>query len=101
MESVSISSIKKDISGLINRVAFGRERIVLTSRGRPKAAIIGMADLARLMALDQEQEDAAVQQELAELAAARTLREEILEYASGKYSNSADELRELREERNE
>jgi prevent-host-death family protein len=101
MENVSISDIKKDISGLINRVAFGRERIVLTSRGRPKAAIIGMADLARLMALDEEERARAVRQELAELAGARALREEILEYTGGKYSNTADLLAELREERDE
>ena len=69
METVSISSIKNDVSGLINRVAFGRERVVLTSRGRPKAAIIGMADLARLMALDQEEQQESVRRELAEAAA--------------------------------
>lgn len=101
METVSISSIKNGVSGLINRVAFGRERIVLTSRGRPKAAIIGMADLARLMALDQEEQEEAVRRELAALAGARLLREEILDYAAGKYSNSADELHALREERDE
>jgi len=98
METVSISSIKKDISGLINRVAFGRERVVLTSRGRPKAALVSMLDYLRLTQMDEEEQARDAQRELAELAGARALREEILEYSAGRMSNTADELRELREE---
>lgn len=45
---VSIGQVKRDISELVNRVAFGNERIVLTSRGKPKAAIVSLEDLARL-----------------------------------------------------
>ncbi len=47
---VSIGQIKRDISELINRVAYGGERIVLTSRGKPKAAIVSMADYEQLLA---------------------------------------------------
>jgi prevent-host-death family protein len=28
--------------GLVNRVAYARERIVLTSRGKPKAVLVSM-----------------------------------------------------------
>jgi len=45
---VSIGQVKRDISELVNRVAFGEERIVLTSRGKPKAAIVSMDDFTRL-----------------------------------------------------
>jgi prevent-host-death family protein len=45
---VSIGQVKRDISELINRVAYGGERIVLTSRGKPKAAIVSMADYGQL-----------------------------------------------------
>lgn len=45
---VSIGQVKRDISELVNRVAFGGERIVLTSRGKPKAAIVSMDDFSRL-----------------------------------------------------
>jgi prevent-host-death family protein len=45
---VSIGRVKRDISDLVNRVAYGGERIVLTSRGKPKAAIVSMGDYARL-----------------------------------------------------
>jgi len=45
---VSIGQVKRDISELVNRVAYGGERIVLTSRGKPKAAIVSMEDYGRL-----------------------------------------------------
>ncbi len=47
---ISIGQIKRDISELINRVAYGGERIVLTSRGKPKAAIVSMEDYEQLLA---------------------------------------------------
>jgi prevent-host-death family protein len=45
---VSIGQVKRDISELVNRVAYAGERIVLTSRGKPKAAIVSMQDYERL-----------------------------------------------------
>lgn len=51
---VSIGQVKRDISELVNRVAFGNERIVLTSRGKPKAVIINLADYDRLKQLTPE-----------------------------------------------
>ena len=45
---VSIGRVKRDISELVNRVAYGGERIVLTSRGKPKAAIVSLEDYERL-----------------------------------------------------
>ena len=45
---VSIGRVKRDISDLVNRVAYGGERIVLTSRGRPKAAIVSIEDYEQL-----------------------------------------------------
>jgi prevent-host-death family protein len=41
---VSIGRVKREISTLVNRVAFGGERIVLTSRGKPKAVIVSLED---------------------------------------------------------
>jgi len=41
---VSIGEMKKRLSELTNRVAFGGERVVLTSRGRSKAVLISLAD---------------------------------------------------------
>jgi prevent-host-death family protein len=45
---VSIGSVKRDLSDLINRVTCGGERIVLTSRGKPKVAIVSLEDYERL-----------------------------------------------------
>lgn len=48
---ISIGQVKRDISELVNRVAFGNERIILTSRGKPKAVIINLVDYDRLKQL--------------------------------------------------
>jgi prevent-host-death family protein len=45
---VSIGQVKRDISELVNRVAYGGERIVLTSRGKPKAVIVSVDDYERI-----------------------------------------------------
>ena len=50
----SIGQVKRDISELVNRVAYGGERILLTSRGRPKAAIVSIEDYERLQELGAE-----------------------------------------------
>jgi prevent-host-death family protein len=41
---VSIGQVKRDISELVNRVAYQGERVILTSRGRPKAVLISLQD---------------------------------------------------------
>ena len=51
--AVSIGEVKRDISELVNRVAYGGERIVLTSRGKPKAVLVSIGDYGRLQARDQ------------------------------------------------
>ena len=56
---VSIGRVKRDISDLVNRVAYSGERIVLTSRGKPKAALVSIKDYELL---EQER----VRQELAD-----------------------------------
>ena len=45
---VPIGQVKRDISDLVNRVAYGGERIILTSRGKPKAALVSMADYQQI-----------------------------------------------------
>ena len=46
---VSIGQVKRDISELVNRVTYAGERIILTSRGKPKAALISMSDYEQLL----------------------------------------------------
>ena len=46
---VSIGQVKRDISELVNRVTYAGERIVLTSRGKPKAVLVSIQDYERLL----------------------------------------------------
>jgi len=78
---VSIGTVKRDISELVNRVAYGGERIVLTSRGRPKAAIVSVEDYQRL---EEERVAAGAARWEAWLAANQKLAEEILARRGGK-----------------
>jgi len=52
MLEVSVSQVKAALSEYLNRAAYGRERIVISSRGKPKAAMIGIDDLYRLEELE-------------------------------------------------
>jgi prevent-host-death family protein len=88
----SIADARADFSALVNRVAHGKERIILTSRSRPKAALAGMDDLRAIEDLPSEgASDAA-------LAEADALVERILARRGGKLvSDSADDLAAIRE----
>lgn len=46
-----MSELRQSLGDLVNRAAYGGERIVLVSRGEPKAAIIGVEDLQQLKQL--------------------------------------------------
>ncbi|MDQ7839579.1 MAG: type II toxin-antitoxin system Phd/YefM family antitoxin [bacterium] len=48
MDRVSIVEAKRDLSRVINRAAYGHEPVILTSRGRPKAVLIGHEEFLRL-----------------------------------------------------
>jgi uncharacterized protein len=45
---VSIASARKQLAELVNKAAYGEQRLVLTRHGRPIAAIVSIADLDRL-----------------------------------------------------
>jgi prevent-host-death family protein len=53
-KQISIGQVKRDISELVNRVAYGGERIVLTSRGKPKAVLVSVQDFELLEQLVAE-----------------------------------------------
>ena len=92
---VSIGTVKRDISSLVNRVAYAGERIVLTSRNKPKAAIVSMADYERLIQAESNRKMAlwkAWQAESDKLAA------EILAEGNGKTFDVEGAWREARAE---
>jgi len=53
--TVPIGRVKRDISELVNRVAYSGERIILTSRDKPKAALVSIEDYKRLTEEDMSQ----------------------------------------------
>jgi prevent-host-death family protein len=77
---VSIGQVKRDISDLVNRVAYGGERIILTSRGKLKAALVSLEDYERL---EQELVDQSVTRWQAWLAESEDLTTDILEDRHG------------------
>ena len=46
--NISATAAKNQFSDVISRAAFGKERIVLTRRGKPVAAVVPVEDLERL-----------------------------------------------------
>ena len=52
-KAVSIAQARQSLSALVNRVAYGGERIVLTRHGRNIAAIVPMNDLPKLTETDE------------------------------------------------
>lgn len=59
---IAIGQVRRDISELVNRVAYGGERVILTSRGRPKAALVSLDDLEQLRDRAKEQSKTAWQE---------------------------------------
>lgn len=46
--NVSVGQLKKDLSAILNQVAYRGERVIVESRGRPKAVLISVEELERL-----------------------------------------------------
>jgi prevent-host-death family protein len=53
MSVVSISEATRKLSQLVNRAAYGREVLVLTSRGQAKAVLIGLEAFQELVGARQ------------------------------------------------
>lgn len=100
---VSMTDLRQKLGDLVNRAAYGGERIVLVSRGEPRAAIIGIEDLRRLEQLGagqplQSDSYARV------LTEARLLRERIQRWQEAhgiEPGDSVTDLRRLRDERDD
>lgn len=53
---VPVTQAREELADLINRVAYGHERIILTRHSKPVACIVPPEDLARLEQQGQGQE---------------------------------------------
>jgi len=97
---VGIAEARRDLSAIINRVVYGGERIILASRGKPKAAIISIEDLSRLEELEKTAGESAQTERKAALSMAKTVREMSLRRRKGvPFPDVSKDLQELREER--
>ena len=88
---VSIGELKRDLSGVINQAAYGQHRIIIVSRGKPKAAIVSLEELERLRQAAGDVKD----RNRAWLARADALRQR----TARRQEDAVALLRELREER--
>ena len=97
LEKASGAEAKNTLSSLINKVAYGKTRVVLESRGKPKAALVSTEDLEKLERLERETEGPEAR--LHALAQARTLRQKIKRRRKKLLSDSVDVLNSLRDGR--
>ena len=98
---VSMTDLRQNLAGLINRAAYSGERIVLVSHGEPKAVIIGIEELRELERRGTGSKAQGLQYTQA-LAAAHLLREEAQRWQEAHdiaAEDSVETLRLLREER--
>jgi len=96
-EKASVARAKNTLSSLIDKVAYGKTRVLLESRGKPKAALISAEDLERLEQLERGKETPEVRFHI--LAQAKALRRKIYRRRKKTLSDSAKLLDRLREQR--
>ncbi len=53
--AVTTASARKNFSDLINRVAYGKDRIVLTRRNKPLAAVVPIEDIALIEEIEDRE----------------------------------------------
>jgi len=46
--SISVTEAKREMSSLLDRVSRRGERVIITSQGKPKAALVSIEDLRQL-----------------------------------------------------
>ena len=57
MSTVSVSDASRNLSHWVNSASYGRDCIVITSHGRPKAVLIGISAFEELLGLLDENAD--------------------------------------------
>lgn len=99
METMTVVEVRRNFSEVMARVAYLRQRVVIERKGRPMMALISIADLERLEALEQSAGETRARREAA-LAAAAAARAAIRAERDGvPLPDSGETLANLREER--
>ena len=66
MTSVTMAEARDELAELVNRATYGGERVILTRRGKPVAALISAEDLAFFEELEDADDVRAAEAALAE-----------------------------------
>ena len=66
MGSISTAKARNNFSDVVNRAGYGKERVILTRRGKPIAAVVPMEDVEFLEELEDRADLEAVREALAE-----------------------------------
>ena len=56
MTKISTVELKANLSDVINRAAFGKERVVVTRRGKGLVAVVPVEDLTALQTLEDQRD---------------------------------------------
>ncbi len=98
VREIGMAELKRNLAEAVSRAAFGGQRLVLLSHGRPKAALVSIADLQRLEELDAgEDRVTRMREQDARLQEAAELRRTLA--AAGVVTDAAKALDEVRQER--
>lgn len=99
METMSVVAARRNFSEVMARVSYVGERVVIERKGRPMMALISMADLRRLEALDPVADETRARRQAA-LAVAAAARAAIrAERTGAPLPDSGETLAQLWEER--
>jgi prevent-host-death family protein len=65
-DAFSATEARANLQEIINRVEYGKERILIARHGKAVVAVIGLEDLKRLEALEDASDSAKLKQAIAE-----------------------------------
>jgi prevent-host-death family protein len=78
MRQITTVNAREQFAEIVNRAAFGKERIVLTRRGKPVAAVVPLEDVELLAELEDRVDVAGAREALTEARAGGTVAWETL-----------------------
>ncbi|MCC7049971.1 MAG: type II toxin-antitoxin system Phd/YefM family antitoxin [Alphaproteobacteria bacterium] len=80
--AISTAEARDRLSELVNRAAYGKERVLLSRRGKPVAAVVSLDDVATLQRLEDQRDvaDARAARAEAKRRGTTTLNEALREH---------------------
>ena len=54
MAEIAVADVRKNLSDAVNRVAYGKERLILKRRGKGVAALVPIEDLEAIEAMEDK-----------------------------------------------